>query len=208
MKVKPVEAENVKMDRLYLIFLLMSMIGGIIGWLRLRVSQYGIDMIAMSLFVFLGLFMVSKLKSSLVFNDYSVERQVTIAVLMAIPGIVLGRVMLIILTAIYFSGSWVDTLIVSLMSLQIVVVEETFRAAIYLIVEYLTKDANGKGNVGIAFLASLFMWILLHFIQHSFDITYFFWLFVVGFLFTLTMFTGGLGAAILCHYLVNILMSL
>ena len=206
--VKPIEAENLRMDRLYLIFVLVSMLGGIIGWLRLRVSQYGMDMIAMSVFIFGGLFLISKLKGSLIFHNYNIERQLTIAVLLAVPGIFLGRVMLIMLYAVYFAGSWIDTMIVSIMSLEIVVVEETIRAAFYLVTEYLTKDQSGKGNAGIAFLVSLFAWILLHFIQHTWDPYYFFWLCVVGILFTLCMFIGGLGAAILCHYLVNILMSL
>jgi len=203
------EPDKQKIDRLYLLFFLLSLLGGIAGWLRLTNAELGVMNLGLSTFTFISFFIIYLFGKSMILHEYSADRQVLFATMGLIPSVVLGKVLLFLkIEFIAFQGAWIDIFIASMMSLSIVVLEETFRAMIYLSSVYLLRDCSNELSKIVGFMLAVFLWVILHMINHTPDIGYITWLIITGFMLQTVMFSAGLGASILSHYLINILMSL
>ncbi len=103
------------------------------------------------------------------------------------------------------AASWStdEVLDVALLMLLVACAEESFRAMFMAVSEQL-----GLGNAG-QILVSNIAWTILHFVQRppapELLLTYGVWLFVTGLILSYIMRHWGLGAAILSHFLVNML---
>jgi len=198
-------------DKLFVTLFIFSMAGGL--WLSLQSVGYLLSLNVQTLMLVSVVFTVTSLNWML--NGKPFDEQVKYSVLCVVPIGLRFLFNLPYFQSFSFSASTYDFFTQASYTAQIIclwvlvaITEETFRATMMNFTTQFVKLRDKQAEKTVSVVLAVGLWLLFHFIQRPFDVIlyrwYIIWLFASGLVMTYVMIKAGLGAAVLCHLLINL----
>jgi len=194
-------------DKLYIFFLFFAGLAG----LAISLSAMGFYLQWASNTLLLSTVLFIILSANYLKKSPGFDRQIQLASL-ALVSIVLRY----IIVASFFASfqeaiSIKDIFFIAGIWAIVSVSEETFRATMFNFFEYLsseTKIIENRRKVEYTlakFTFATITWLIFHYFQRPFSLDYYLaWLTITGFLLCFILEKGGLGSAVLAHFLIDI----
>mgnify|MGYP000100093756 CR=1 FL=1 len=191
-------------DRLFIIFLFFAGLAG----LAISLSTMGFYLQWASNTLLLSTVLFIILSSNWLRRSPGFDKQIQLASLALIP-IVLRFAIVSSFFASFQEVSIRDIFFISGIWAIVSVAEECFRATMFNFYDFIVAETRirpGKEqNIMLKFLFGTASWLVFHYFQRPFTLDYYaLWLFLTGIILSFILEKGGLGSAVLAHFLIDI----
>ena len=194
-------------DKLFIIFLLFAGLAG----LAISLSAMGFYLQWASNTLLLSTVLFIVLSANWLRKSPGIDKQIQLSTLALIPIVLRFAIVSSFFASFQEAISIKDIFFISGIWAIVSVSEETFRATMFNFFEYLSSETKIIENrrkveyILAKFTFATITWLIFHYFQRPFSLDYYLaWLIITGFLLCFILEKGGLGSAVLAHFLIDI----